>query len=465
MPIKLYPFQEEAVTKLEQRVSVLIGDDMGLGKTFEAIALDLRRRASFGDYKLKTLVVCPLAMVSTWTKAWFECAPELRILAINNKDRSHFLDELQDDVYDVFIMHWPALRLMPELQEVKWFHIIADEAHALQNRKSKQTLALKAIPTGYRSALTGTPAFDKPDDLWSILNWLYPTYWSSYWAYYNKHVMFTQFNGYKTIIGVNNAEELQNEMAGFYVRRRKEEVLKDLPDKYYTEIRVDLHPQQRRAYKSMKDNMLAWIGQHEHEAVVAPVIIAQLTRLQQFACAYAEFNEDKGKMFLSEPSSKLDAVMEVIESTNQQVVVFSQFAQMVNLLAKRLEKKGITCGKFIGDTPADERAKIITDFQEGKIQVFAGTISAGGVGITLTAASTVIFIDRSWSNALNLQAEDRLHRIGQKSSVQVVDIIANETIDSKRIKVIQQKWSWIKRLIGDTNVDPELEEFLEDDDE
>lgn len=439
---------------------------LGLGKTHEAIAIDLERRSQFPTYKLKTLVVCPLAMVSTWTKTWFQWAPHLRILPINNKDRSHFLEELDDDNYDVFICHWPVLRIIrEELETVKWFHLIADEAHALQNRKSKQTLALKAIPAGYKSALTGTPAFDKPDDLWSILNWLYPRYWGSYWNYYNDHIIFENFNGYKTIIGVNNPEKLQREMDGFYIRRRKEEVLTDLPEKYYTEVRVDLHPQQARAYRSMKENMLAWIGQHEHEPVAAPVVIAQLTRLQQFACAFAEFDEDKGRMVLSEPSSKLDAVMEIIESTKQQVVVFSQFAQMVNLLAKRLEKKGISVGKFIGDTPADERARIISGFQEGKIQVFAGTISAGGVGITLTAASTVIFTDRSWSNALNLQAEDRLHRIGQKSAVQVIDIIANDTIDSKRIKVIQNKWQWIRRLIGDTKVDPTADDFEDEDEE
>lgn len=463
--MQLFPFQKECVEKLERVKAVLIGDDMGLGKTIEAIALDLKRRSDFPNHKLKTLVICPLAMVSTWTRAWFAWSSDLRILPINNKDRSYFVDELAGDAYDVFICHWPALRLMPELTEVKWFHVIADEAHAIQNRKSKQSIALKEIPAGYKSALTGTPAFDKPDDLWSILNWLYPKYWSSYWKYYNDHIMFDNFNGYKTIVGVNNPERLQQEMEAFYIRRKKEDVLFDLPEKYYTQIDVELHPQQRRAYNSMKNDMLAWIGQQEHLPVVAPVVIAQLTRLQQFACAFAEWDNDREKMMLSEPSSKLDAVMDVIESTGQQVVVFSQFAQVIKLLAKRLEKKGITCGKFIGETPSDERSRIISGFQDGKIQVFAGTIAAGGVGITLTAASIVIFTDRSWSNALNLQAEDRLHRIGQKSAVQVIDIIAKDTIDSKRIKVIQQKWAWIRRLIGDSKFDPELEEISDEDDD
>lgn len=459
--MKLFSFQQEAVNKLLNVKSVLIGDDMGLGKTHEAIALDLQRREKFPGLKLKTLVICPLAMVSTWTRAWFEWAPHLTILPINNKDRSLFLSQLLEDYPDVYICHWPALRLIPELKDVKWFHVIADEAHSIQNRNSKQSIALKEIPAGYKSALTGTPAYDKPDDLWSILNWLYPSYWSSYWKYYNEHIIFTNFDGYKTVIGVNNPEKLQAEMEQFYIRRKKEDVLTDLPDKYYTRIDVELTPKQRRAYDSMKDNMLSWIGSQEHLPVVAPVVIAQLTRLQQFACAFAEWDEEKGKMILSDPSSKLDEVIDIIESTGQQIVVWSQFAQIIKLLAKRLEEKGITHGKFIGSTPSDERARIITDFQDGKIQVFAGTIAAGGVGITLTAASTAVFVDRSWSNALNLQAEDRCHRIGQKSAVQIIDIIASDTIDAKRIRGIQLKWKWIERLIGDTKYNPTNDEVID----
>lgn len=455
---ELFPFQKAAVEKLEKVAAVLIGDDMGLGKTVEAIALDLKRRADFPDLKLRTLVVCPLSMVATWTKTYYEWAPHLRILPINNKDRSYFVDELNDDNFDVFVCHWPSLRLMPQLSERSWYHVIADEAHALQNRKSKQSVHLKEIKTFYRTALTGTPAYDKPDDLWSILNWLYPKYWSSYWKYYNEHIIFHNFNGYKTIVGVANPEKLQKEMEQFYIRRKKEEVIWDLPDKYYTTVNVDLHPAQRRAYNSMRDKMMAWIGEHEQEPVVAPIIIAQLIRLQQFACAFAEFNEEKQKLKLSAPSSKIDAAVEIIESTDAQVVVFSQFSQVIDLLCDRLEKKGISVGKFTGGTSAVDRAKIVSEFQDGKIKVFAGTIAAGGVGITLTAATVCIFTDRSWSNALNLQAEDRLHRIGQKSAVQIIDIIANDTIDAKRIKVIQQKWEWIKRLIGDSKSDPKMDE-------
>jgi SNF2 family DNA or RNA helicase len=461
--LELYPFQQYTVDNFRNVRCILLGDDMGLGKTVQAIALDLHRRSSLPETEvLKTLVVAPLAVIPSWKRHWETMAPSLKIVTIDNKNRAPFVFSALTGDGDVFICHWPALRLMPDLAQIRWFHVIADEIHSIQNRKAKQTIALKKITCDNRTGLSGTPAFDKPDDLWSILNWLYPKYWSSYWSYYNRHIITTQYNGYRQIVGIAHIDELHKQMAGFYIRRKKEDVLPDLPDKYYTTIDVDLSPMQTRAYESMRKQMLAWVGEHEREPVSAPVVIAQLTRLQQFACAFAEIDEVTGKMILSEPSSKLDAVMDLIESTDRQIVVFSQFSQMIKLLGTRLDKAGIPHGLYIGDTSPKDRTKIEEDFQAGKLKVFAGTISAGGVGITLTASSTVIFIDRGWSPSINIQAEDRLHRIGQNSGVQVIDIRARGTIDARRAQRIQQKWSWIKKLIGDDDSDEDYLEFGED---
>ena len=450
--MKLYDFQRQAVDFLSDKRSALLGDDMGLGKTPQAIILDKERRQAQPNIvkKPKTLVVTYLSTFYSWVGHFKEWNPDLRVCVIDNKNRIPFLRSIVDDSADVYICHWQVLRIIIEdLKQLKWFHIIADECHALQDRKSLQSRSLKEIPTVYKTGLSGTPAFDKPDDLWSILNWLYPDFWSSYWRYYNRHIIFTDFNGYRTIVGVAHADELQEQMAGFYIRRRKEEVLLDLPDKYYTRIEVDLHPKQAKAYESMRKDMLAWVGEHEDEPVAAPVVIAQLTRLQQFSDAFGTINKETGKMVLSDPSSKLDAVMQVLDSTDKQVVIFSQFAQVIKLLGQRLEKAGISHGLFIGGTSERERSEIIDQFQNGKIRVFAGTIDAGGIGITLTASSTVIFIDRSWSHSKNRQAEDRLHRIGQKNAVQVVDVISRGTIDAKRYDDIKLQWEWIKELLGE----------------
>lgn len=627
--LTLFPFQEYAVNFLLDKRASLIGDEMGLGKSIQAVTLDRIRREKQPNLvrRPKTLVITYIGIFSSWVDH-FETETNLRVITINPRNRAPFMESLFTDQHDVYVVHWQALRLLPELAEIEWFHIIGDEClvagtpidtptgpcnvedlkigdvvygynhstqqvvpttvrntfahetsmplfdvngvtmtanhpvwtnesnyidastldsvhhtllrleqgktqnlqlvsssvsvrsvpeqgriprkyrldntalhehirnaelgrgtpvynietgtgnyfangvlihncHALQNRKSKQTLSAKKIKGVYKTGLSGTPAYDKPDDLWSILNWLYPKYWTSFWRYYDKHIKYIEQDGYRVIVGVNNVEDLQQEMAGFYLRRRKQDVLLDLPDKYHTEIVVELDPKQKRAYQEMKKNMLAWVGEHEDEPVAAPVVIAQLTRLQQFSDAYGELEKvpkmdretgqeyHEWRMRLSEPSSKLDAVMDIISSTAAQIVVFSQFSQVIELLAQRLEKVGIPSGIFIGSTSSEDRKTIIREFQAGKLRVFAGTIAAGGIGITLTAASTVVFIDRSWSASLNIQAEDRCHRISQKNAVQIIDIVSRNTLDAKRIQKINLAWGWIKRLIGD---DADLEE-------
>jgi SNF2 family DNA or RNA helicase len=152
--------------------------------------------------------------------------------------------------------------------------------------------------------------------------------------------------------------------------------------------------------------------------------------------------------------------MQILADTNRQVVVFSESKQIINLLAKRLEDANITHVLLTGDTPAEGRTRNIDTFQRGRARVFAGTITAGGIGITLTAASTVVFLDRAWNPSQNRQAEDRLHRIGQKSAVQVIDLVARDTVDGGRLQQIKLKWEWLKELLGDKpTVYEEVEEY------
>lgn len=447
---RLFDFQQYTIDKFLETKSVLIGDDMGLGKTVQAIMLDAARREKWPGYIDRTLVVAPLSVHKSWEKH-FEQWTKLAVYRINTKRRDIFLEEIKNRSYDVYICHWESLRLMPELQKFFWGHIIGDEIHRIQGRKTQQTKALKQLKTHFKTGLSGTPAFDKPDDLWSVLNWLYPTFWSSFWRYFDRHIVWTNYNGYRTVVGVCNQEELQENMRGFYIRRKKEEVLHDLPDKYYSTIYVDLHPQQRRAYNQMRDNMLAWIGNNESQPVNAPVIIAQLIRLQQFAVAYAEIDQD-GKVRLTDPSSKIDATIDIILSTDRPVVVFSQFEKVIKLLSERLTKLKIKHGLYAGDATQRTRDKLVEDFQAGKIRVFAGTIAAGGVGITLTKSDTCVFIDRDWSHSMNRQAEDRLHRIGQKNAVHIIDIFAGNTIDVRRHEMLEWKWDIIKKLLGEDDV-------------
>jgi SNF2 family DNA or RNA helicase len=448
--VNLYPFQQADVDHLRDKTSALIGNEMGLGKTFEAIARDAILRPTYGG---PTLVVAPLVTLESVWLRHFEDLTELTAVAVDPRDRNRSWSDWCQMEGDVFCVHWEGVRLMPQLAEMRWGHVIADECHRMKNRRAQQTRSLKAIPAVCRTGMSGTPVVNRPDELWSVLNWLWPKEYSSYWRFFNTYVSTTvEYAGgrqFRKVVGPKNEAKLQRAIKPFYVRHLKVDVLPDLPEKYHTEIKVQLTPVQRKAYNTMRDEMIAWVGEHEDEVLPAPVVVAQLTRLQQFAVAYAEFDKD-GNIRLAEPSSKLDALMEVLdESGDEPVVVFSRFRSLIDLLEVRLTNAGISYVAFTGHTPQGHRAGLVDRFQAGEVKVFAGTIGAGGVGLTLHRASTVVFTDREWSPAANGQAEDRLHRIGQQNAVNVVDIIAANTVEPRKMRTLDTKRDWIRRLLGD----------------
>jgi SNF2 family DNA or RNA helicase len=482
MTIELYPFQQKAVDKLSGPfASRLIGDEMGLGKTIEGIVVDYKlrlatRRPAGDARRRRTLVLAPLSVHDHWQKHIKMVWPTAKVYVYESQyqpaeARRRFALALRQN-YSYYVIHYEGIRakdLLPKLRTVDWFDIIADECHRIKNKKAQQTRALKSLKTRYKMGLSGTPADNKPQDLWSVLNWMWPQVYTSFWKYVQTYceVALEQSHGstFRKIVGVNkeNIPYLLKEMEPYYVRRLKVDVLKELPPKTYTDIWVDLSPKQRKAYNSMRKDMLAWVGEHEDQVLSAPVAIAQLVRLQQFALASAEIAyktvrlktgeaEQRRVVTLSDPSAKLDALEEyVADNPTEQFVIFSQFRTMVDLAARRLEANKVSVGRYTGAiTDQQTRNATVEAFQRGDLHCFAGTIAAGGESITLTAASTVVFTDRHWSPAKNNQAEDRLHRVGQKNAVQVIDLMARNTIDLGRRQVIASKWTTLKYLLGDT---------------
>lgn len=466
----LYDFQREDVEKLAGQKSVLIANEMGTGKTYEAIALDMLMRKDWHDTPTVsdkarpiTLVVAPLSVLPTWEEH-FQALTDLETCVIDPKNRGALLASLRGDPdHDVYILHWDVLRIIEkELREKYFLHIIADEAHRAKNRKAQQTRSLKRLKCYFKTALTGTPVMNQPQDLWSILNWLYPKQWSGYWKFFERYVEYELVypQQYRKVIGprADTIPHLRRTMSPFTTRRLKKDVLKDLPEKYYSKVYVDLDPKQRKAYDEMRKDMIAWLETVDGtEPLVAPVVIAQLTRLQQLASAYVSLETTGGTKStesvttsarLTEPSSKVSALMDILEDNpDEPVVIFSRFKQLIRLVEARLDSKGIGYVRITGDDSETARRKAIADFQANRVRVFLGTIGAGSEGITLTAASTVIFLDRDWTPARNAQAEDRLHRIGQKNAVQVIDIIARDTVDRGHHQKLELKREWIRRML------------------
>jgi SNF2 family DNA or RNA helicase len=528
---KLLDFQHEDVQKLKSKRARLVGNDPGTGKTYEAIALDQLNRAGDGNDKvnlaelfqgraMKTLVVVPKSVLSSWDEHLMELTED-DIYVVNTKDRARILKHMKDRRRGgYFVVTWDFIRLeVDELEKIHFLHVIADEVHYAKSRKSQQSRALKRIPTIYKSGLSGTPADNTPKDLWSVLNWLWPKFYDSENEFLDAYVEYeTTDEGYKKYAGPNmdTIHLLHKEIEPWFTRRRKKDVLTDLPDKYYTRVWVDLHSKQRRAYDQMAKVMIAWVEQHKEEIerndpLIAKAAVSQLVRLQQYASAYVVplIGEDGGYVWkrkhkghkrgecewdhipigeleswpdqpcrdvqqfeVHEPSAKLDWIMDYLKDSDHQVVIWSSFKSVIYLLQSRLEKEGITYGLLTGDVNQRDREIAINRFQSGAARVYIGTIAAGGTGIQLQNSSTSIFIDRVWSPSKNTQAEDRQHRIGQKSGVQVIDLMARNTVDLGKAQKIAMKAQWLAEMLGDevdiehiTNMmaeEPDIEMELEE---
>lgn len=451
----LWPHQIEDLQHLTDEACILQGSDMGYGKTLFAMERDLQLRAQDLNHK-KTLIIAPLNTHGDAERGWIGTITNnttLRLSVIDPKNRSAFLKGNAD----IYLMHPHALQLMPELRDVGFTHVIADECQYFKNRKAKMTQALKKIRTTYKLGMSGSPADDKPHDLWSILNWLYPHVYTSFWKFYKQAVEYEIVypGGFHKVKGPSEWWTMEggglDRIRPFFVRRLLEEVMPHLTQPVYTEVAVDLGADQRRAYNEMRDEMIAWLGEHKDQPLVAPVVISRLQRLQMLALTHMDYNEETDRFVMSEPSAKLDAVMELIESSEIPFVVFSQFKAPLQLLGRRLDAAGIKWGRFTGDDTQLERGTAKEDFISGTSRVFLSTIKAGGVGVDglQHRCSTVVFLDRDWSPMANKQAEGRLHRGGQTGGVHVIDIVARNTVDRGRLQKIEQKWEYIRKMLGD----------------
>ncbi len=500
----LYPFQLDDIKKLYRQESASIESEMAAGKTLEGIALE-ELWNPLGI--LPTLIIAPINTFDTWRGKYAIQAPGEDVITINRKDRDWFFKHLEKRSSDKYLMHYEAVNLMPDLVKLKFEVIICDEAHRLSNHNAKQTRAVKALKTNHKLAMSGTMTGDTPDKLWSVYNWLWPWYFTSYWrfrkTYCEEDMVWNEKTKtyYKVVIGPKNVDRLDTLRDPWRVRHLKREkccpnhpngIMDWLPDKVYDDpIVVELSPTQRKFYDQMESQMVAWIGEHENEPLVAQVVIAQLTRLNQMALATPEFykkwvwepyyerthdangnriSEDKTKIInpitnvvekhkvlvdaikLKAPSSKIDAAKEFIKDhAGHPLVVFSSSKQTCYLAQQEFAKAHITSEVLSGDTPQHERDGMVKRFNDGNFQVFIGVIEAAAEGIDglQDTCDTMIFLDRSWRTIKNKQAEERLDRPGQKNSTRIIDIIGKDTKDAGRKQHLELKWEKIKEMLGD----------------
>lgn len=347
------------------------------------------------------------------------------------------------------------------LTDVAWDMVYIDEAHRIKNRKSQWTKNIKKLRTRYRHVMTGTGFVNSPDEVWSLLHFLDKKQWSSYWRFREYFCDEIVVAGFRRVVGINKRRlpEFRKLLADLGVRRTKSEVFKDLLEPIRTPIYVELSPTQRRMYNEIKQQLQTL--DQEGFPISSPNVVSMLVRLRQIAVAtpvvtgrYADPVTGRPilEIDLEEPSSKLDALMDILEGMEwdserkDSVVLFTQFAKAATLVEARLRKANVGYLRMLPKHTDQQRNDLVNAFQNKEAQVFLSTIDLGGESITLTAAQTQINIDKSWSPGKNKQADGRTHRHGQLGQVQIMDIHARKTVDDRVQRKLDTSESWFKAL-------------------
>ena len=487
----LFPHQRAGVAFLSAAKRALLADEPGLGKSAQAIRA-LKSMKDSGEEVFPALVVCPNTLKKNWKREFDRWWPGVNIQIIKGT-ASQRKKQFESNA-DVYVINWESLRshsrLAPygsvaltrcsacgghdesvsenrcevhqrELNKIDFKAVIADEIHRSKEPKSKQTRALWSA-TGdadIRFALTGTPIANNVVDLWSILHWLSPKDWPSKtkWIERTIDTMLNAFGG-MLVIGVkpHMQDEFYKTINPHMRRMLKAKVLPWLPEVINDRRDVEMSTKQKKAYEQMRDTMIAEL--EGGDAVVAPSILTQTTRLNQFANSYAtmDINEMTGefKVTLAEPSCKVDALMNDISNGDfgdDSVAVCAVSRQLIELLSAAMTKAKIEHGLITGAQTEDERQKAIDDFQSGRIKWILFTAQAGGVGVTLTAARRLIMLQRPWSLVDYKQAIDRVHRIGSEihDSIVITDYVTEGTVEERVIQVLEIKADNFEQIVRD----------------
>jgi superfamily II DNA or RNA helicase len=398
-----------------------LADDMGLGKTVQVLAA-LLFRAQDGP----ALVVAPTSVCQNWITEAARFAPTLNMIDLR-RDRS-----LSVGPSSVVVASYGLLQNEIErLSEVRWHTIVLDEAQAIKNMDTRRSAAVMQLNGDFRIATTGTPIENHLGELWNIFRFLNPHYLGSIDSFNRR------FAGPIERGDDDAREKLKRVIKPFILRRRKEQVMKELPPKTEVILRVDLNEEERAVYEAVRRSAI------ESLAGVSGAnrrfqIFAALTRLRRVCCSAAlavpEERRDEFAEVSSAPSAKMEAFLELLAEIRQgghRALVFSQFVSHLSLIRAQLDKDGVPYQYFDGATPPDERTKRVAAFQAGEGDCFLISLKAGGMGINLTAADYVIHMDPWWNPAVEEQASDRAHRIGQSRPVTVYRLVARDTVEER----------------------------------
>ncbi|WP_442598709.1 DEAD/DEAH box helicase [Neobacillus sp. D3-1R] len=412
----------------------ILADDMGLGKTLQSIAFIISELSTIRERKQPVLVVCPASLTYNWLNELMKFAPDVQAIVIDGTKEERLKVAKEMDELDVVITSYPLLR-----RDIKWFEqrefhtVFFDEAQAFKNPLTQTARAVKRICADHLFALTGTPVENSLEELWSIFHVVFPE-------------LFLGLKEFSHLTKVKVARRARP----FLLRRLKEDVLSELPEKIESVDSAELLPDQKKLYAAylakLREDTLKHLDKDTFRKNRIK-ILAGLTRLRQICCHPALFVDGyKGS------SAKFEQLLQIIEESRisgRRVLIFSQFTKMLGLIGREFTRRGLPFFYLDGQTPPEERVEICEQFNGGERDLFLISLKAGGTGLNLTGADTVVLYDLWWNPAVEEQAADRAHRMGQTKVVQVIKLVSRGTIEEK-MNELQEK----KRLLVEEIIDP-----------
>ncbi len=415
-------------------VGAVLADDMGLGKTVQALAL-LTQRQSEGP----AIVVAPTSLGDNWAREASRFAPSLRVRVHRGTARKSALESEPLREGDVLIASYDVVALdIDALSEIEFGTLVLDEAQAVKNPDAQRTKASRQLRARAKIALTGTPLENRLSELWSILSIVHPGLLGTWEHFRDRFASPIERDGERERLAA-----LAELVRPYLLRRTKEVVTPELPPRIEMLREVELSSAERNLYEAERNKALSQltsVGETERFRVLATI-----TRLRQLACDPTLVVPDAAVA-----SSKLAALMELVdelESAGRKVLVFSQFVRLLERVVELLRNRKTKYLMLDGSTPAAERVRLVDSFQAGDATVFLLSLKAGGMGLNLTAADTVVHLDPWWNPAVEDQASDRAHRIGQDKSVTIIRLVAKETIEEAVLALHDSKRALTQGLL------------------
>ena len=428
---ELRPYQIEGVEWMRKMTdnlfNVILADEMGLGKTVQLLALLASRLSRTGD---PAMVICPSSLVSNWERESRRFVPALRVSAMSGGDRENRWEHI-DEVDLVILSYATARRDAARIKKLHFSYLILDEAQHIKNPGTANSQNCKAVRATHRIVLTGTPLENSSEDLWSIMDFLHPGMLGS----------FTAFRRFYADLA--DRRDLQQDLAArvspFLLRRTKAQVGQELPPKQERTLFCALDPEQRRLYEEIREHGLAQLAEMSRGDVRAGTeIFTTLLRLRQVCCHPALLPENAGGDVASAKFELLqEIVLEHLDSGHK-LLLFSQFTSLLAKISEWLDAAGIPYEYLDGGT-RNRQAHVDRFNRDPEIPLFLLSLKAGGTGLNLTAADTVVICDPWWNPAVELQAADRTHRIGQTRKVTLLKLLVKDSIEEKILEMQQQK--------------------------